>query len=99
MLWYNKDMANEKWTDPEGQRWWVHEKDKCDGERCIFHNPTEHGMREWPIILRETGLIERRCEHGVGHPDPDSVDFFLRTVGEGWDVHGCDGCCIGIRTL
>jgi hypothetical protein len=30
--------------------------------------------------------MERICDHGVGHPDPDE---FMADV---W-VHGCDGCC------
>lgn len=42
-------------------------------------------MLEWPLNWRgDRGLIERRCPHGIGHPDPDTV---------GDTVHGCDGCC------
>lgn len=43
----------------------------------------------WTKIIRETGLVEYVCEHGVGHPDPESA----KKMGEGWGVHGCDGCC------
>jgi hypothetical protein len=32
--------------------------------------------------------MERICEHGIGHPDPDQI---MRDEA-GW-VHGCDGCC------
>jgi hypothetical protein len=34
--------------------------------------------------------MERICDHGIGHPDPDDI-----RVRERWDegVHGCDGCC------
>lgn len=78
-----------------------HTKDKCAGQRCIFHNPTKHKMRKWPMNLRldawAAPLIERICEHGVGHPDPDSVDYMERVSPKGskgtWGVHGCDGCC------
>ena len=83
----------EEWVDPSGQTYYVHPSKNCEGERCLIHNPTDHIMRDWPIVLRETGLIERTCSHGIGHPDPDSVDYLNRTIGKGWGVHGCDGCC------
>jgi hypothetical protein len=38
----------------------------------------------------DRGLMERLCEHGVGHPDPDEINLGLG----GRAVHGCDGCCI-----
>lgn len=52
-------------------------------------------MRSWPLVYRfDRGMFERRCVHGVGHPDPDSlarmVEFFER---EGDGIHGCCGCC------
>jgi hypothetical protein len=50
-------------------------------------------MHEEPMVLRESGLVERLCVHGVGHPDPDSVAYFDRHEVRGIDVHGCDGCC------
>ena len=75
-----------------------HPQAKCDGPPCPFHAPSDHSMRGLPMQLRETGLIERRCVHGVGHPDPDSAAWMDRRPGwEGsagtWGVHGCDGCC------
>lgn len=42
-------------------------------------------------------LVERHCEHGMGHPDPDSVRWL---ESHGYDVggslHGCcaERCCI-----
>lgn len=71
----------------------VHPAKLCEGTLCSIHNPSEHRMREWPMLLRETALIERTCEHGVGHPDPDSAAFMDRRFGPGWGTHGCDGCC------
>lgn len=71
----------------------VHPYKKCRGRRCPIHNPGKHGMTEWPMILRETALIERRCVHGIGHPDPDSLRWMNANMGEGWGIHGCDGCC------
>lgn len=71
-----------------------HTKDQCDGEPCPFHGPSLHPMIEEPMLLRESGLIERTCRHGVGHPDPDSVAWFKRRLGRThMGVHGCDGCC------
>ena len=78
------------------QGWLIHDPWICKGERCIWHNPTDHSMRHLPFILRETGLVERLCPCGVGHPDPDSVDWLTRTTGQqSWGIHGCcsKGCC------
>lgn len=44
---------------------------------------------KWKRIVRETGLTEWQCEHGIGHPDFESAE----KMGEGWGIHGCDGCC------
>ena len=52
-------------------------------------------MRNFPQFFRfDTGIMERNCSHGVGHPDPD--EYLLWKPG-GWAValHGCDGCCEG----
>ena len=46
-------------------------------------------MSKWPKNIRETGLVERVCPHGIGHPDPD----WLKGRPSHWGVHGCDGCC------
>jgi hypothetical protein len=71
-----------------------HRKDQCRGGHCPFHNPSDHIMVDWDMFLRETGLIERICPHGVGHPDPDSAAFLNANGGGGYGVHGCDGCCV-----
>lgn len=63
-----------------------HHKDVCKGQVCCLHNRSEHHMRGWPQNWREDrGIMERICEHGVGHPDPDDISVDK--------VHGCDGCC------
>lgn len=79
---------------------WAHPRSRCvlDLIPCIFHSPTAHKMSEWPYNLRETGLVERMCAHGVGHPDPDSAafmdDFYgIKKREYGYMRHGCDGCC------
>lgn len=54
---------------------------------CPIHGPSSHHLRDLPLSYRQDRKIfERVCEHGVGHPDPDTP--------EGVDtIHGCDGCC------
>ena len=70
---------------------WTHKKDQCMGERCTVHNLSKHHMRSWPQWWRgDRGIMERICEHGVGHPDPDDY----RCMNDASErVHGCDGCC------
>lgn len=71
-----------------------HSQDKCEGGWCPFHNPSQHKMNTWPRNIRSSGLVERSCDHGVGHPDPDSVTWLNGfTRRSGWGIHGCDGCC------
>ena len=61
---------------------------------CVVHRPSDHFMREWPLVCRTSRLLERVCAHGVGHPDPDSLAYFLwRDPETELGFHGCDGCC------
>jgi hypothetical protein len=77
--------TGETFTTPGGTLGNVHKAEKCDGRPCIVHNPTEHHMRNWPLVWRAfRGQFERTCPHGIGHPDPDQI---------GDMTHGCDGCC------
>ena len=77
----------------------VHDPDKCAGTPCAWHNPSDHHMVDWPRNIRfdrPDMLTERICEHGVGHPDPDSLAYLEGMTGETWHgVHGCCGCCRG----
>lgn len=53
-------------------------------------------MHGWPLLRRETYLIEAVCPHGCGHPIPESASHMNNvTGGTTWGVHGCDGCCEG----
>lgn len=73
----------------------VHDKSLCEGRRCVFHNPSNHHMRNMRLLWRgDRGIFERLCSHGVGHPDPDQFDYWRETGREYEMVHGCDGCCI-----
>jgi hypothetical protein len=73
----------------------IHADTKCKGDSCPFHNPSKHHMRYWKTNVRldRSSLVERICSHGVGHPDPDSVAYFVRAGIKYMGVHGCDGCC------
>lgn len=69
----------------------VHASDKCAGEFCTIHNPSDHHMKDWPQNWRQDrGIMERVCEHGVGHPDPDDPTIIKFAYER---VHGCDLCC------
>lgn len=62
----------------------------CRGWDCVLHNPSDHAMRDWPTQYNlEYDTIERLCEHGIAHPDPDN--FML----DGYD-HVCDECCVNL---
>jgi hypothetical protein len=76
----------------------THVQDECAGRPCVIHAPTAHSMRSMPLIWRwDRGIFERRCSHGIGHPDPDQMDYWRETGGEqrveDEMIHGCDGCC------
>lgn len=68
----------------------THDSSVCAPHPCCVHRPSNHHMKEWPQHYREdTGVTERICPHGVGHPDPDQP-----WPADDWRwVHGCDGCC------
>ena len=73
----------------------MHDKEDCKGHFCPFHNPSNHKMKDWKKHVRydRGGLTERICEHGIGHPDPNSLAW-LKSIGrEDPGVHGCDRCC------
>jgi len=75
-----------------------HPETECEDHYCPFHHPSRHHMRKWPATVRidKAGLTERHCKHGVGHPDPDSIDWLWERMYDDWlalQVHGCDGCC------
>ena len=71
----------------------VHDESQCNGRNCAIHNPSDHHMKDWPLHWREDRrFFERICEHGVGHPDPDEIEYH-KSQGRDISVHGCDGCC------
>lgn len=66
----------------------------CYQYGCSVHSPSTTHMSEWPMNWRtDRAVMERICEHGVGHPDPDSAEFFIRRGMAYLNIHGCDFCC------
>ena len=45
-------------------------------------------MSKYSILKRGNGLVEIKCEHGIGHPAKS-----LTLPAYYYGVHGCDGCC------
>jgi len=83
-----------KFADVDGTHWNIHDEENCVPP-CPFHSPSDHPLKNAPIHIRgdKMMLVERICEHGVGHDDPDSVSYF-KAHNEQWaGIHGCDGCC------
>lgn len=71
----------------------THDPADCAGRVCVLHNTTKHAMSDWPIIWRDDrGIVERKCPHGIGHPDPDQFAFWRETDQMWQTTHGCDGC-------
>jgi hypothetical protein len=76
----------------------VHQELRCAGEPCCLHHPSNHPLNTAPLHWRgDRRLMERICEHGIGHPDPDDLAHHRRVAGagvaDGRGVHRCDGCC------
>lgn len=77
----------------------VHDRSQCEGRGipCCVHSPSAHHMVSWPMNWRaDTGVMERTCVHGIGHPDIDHLRYVMSVDPETakWQsVHGCDGCC------
>lgn len=83
---------------PGGYQLRHHMREECQGHHCPLHNPSNHALKDAPLNWRsDRGLMERVCEHGVGHPDPDDLAYKATLRGsdevEYEGVHGCDGCC------
>ena len=82
-------------VNPSGQTLWVHNWEECSDHACCIHSPSDHAMKDWPKVFRlDRNFMERMCKHGVGHPDPDDLEYWWHQ-GKDISVHGCDGCCGG----
>lgn len=69
---------------------------ECHQHGCVVHSPSTWALSEAPLNWRtDRGIFERICEHGVGHPDIDTVDWLMRHGRGAEAAHGCCGygCC------
>lgn len=74
----------------------VHKPEKCAGRPCAIHGASEHPLAEKPRSWKH-GQIYRTCEHGVEHPDFDSLAYLLDRQGWLFAQHRCcEGKCCGI---
>lgn len=74
----------------------VHKPEKCAGRSCAIHGASEHPLAEKPRSWKH-GQIYRTCEHGVEHPDFDSLAYLLDRQGWLFAQHWCcAGKCCGI---
>jgi hypothetical protein len=76
----------------------VHTRDRCAGQHCCIHNPSDHHMLTWQPRWDSTEKrMWRECDHGHTHPDPDDLAFLRKAFGYEraamYAIHGCDGCC------
>lgn len=72
----------------------VHPRTACSGEYCVIHNPSDHPLRDAPRHWRsDKRVMERICEHGIGHDDPDDYAHRKAIDSRASSIHGCDGCC------
>lgn len=78
----------------------THEAHDCRGQVCCIHSPSDHALKDAQLLWRtDSRIMERICDHGIGHPDPDHLAHIERACGtivatiQG--IHGCDGCCCG----
>lgn len=77
----------------------THPPERCEGDHCCIHNPSDHPLRDAPQFWNDRfKTIKRACAHGALHPDPDDFMHKWRAgvslVGLTLiSAHPCDGCC------
>lgn len=73
----------------------THAKGACATKYCCIHKPSKHRLSRAPMNWRtDRGVMERICEHGVWHNDPDDTAS-RKALGlpDSDGIHTCDGCC------
>lgn len=92
---YNPDTDVTEIVNEPGMIFHTHGIADCSNrEACCIHNPSNHLLRDAPLNWRaDRGIMERICEHGIGHDDPDDLAYrrFIGRLADG--THGCCGCC------
>lgn len=101
-----RDWLHGRAKEPEASYWVLlggekiynpHSPEQCKGEYCCLHNPSDHPLADCPQHWRsDRRIMERRCEHGTWHPDPDDVAYQKQRYGAVDTMHGCCWamCCV-----
>jgi hypothetical protein len=86
-------LGAELFVDDTGRMVFVHPEARCAGQPCCIHAPSGHPMASWPQRWDDTRrIVERVCEHNVGHPDPDDLQHRAGLVGHGAPNAYCEQC-------
>lgn len=79
----------EQFTDIDGTCMWVHDVGHCAGvdeEGCPIHAPSDHPLRDLPLVFRRPAnneggpVFNRRREDGTEVPDPDSLAYYRKRI-------------------
>lgn len=85
------------WTatdDPRVNLVQVHGINECRFGCAIHDRPSNHPLKDAPLYWRDDrGILERTCEHGIGHIDFDTAIYNRSINMTNLNIHGCDGCC------
>ena len=61
----------------------IHDQSKCAGRHCVIHDPSNHHMRNLPLVWNSMyRRTERICSCGARHPDPDHIEYVRITKGD-----------------
>jgi hypothetical protein len=95
------DVAESIWGAQIGKRKLrVHDREHCVGPNCCIHNPSDHPLSSAPLNWRaDRQIMERFCECGIGHPDPDDLWYRVNIQGEDPKYAGVHGCCGHCRSI
>lgn len=84
---------------PNGTLLRTHPESACAGGHCCIHNPSDHPLRDAPLVWwSQLNFMDRVCAHDGKHPDPDALAFKAASQTPQWlllllESHDCDGCC------
>jgi len=62
----------------------THSSLACFGETCVFHRPTDHPLLGTPFGMDSRMVMTHICTHGIEHPDPDSLTWYLNDTRGLW---------------
>ena len=94
-------MSESKVRLRNGRTLTTHGPEQCLLHHCVIHNPSDHPLKNAKMdFLPDFNMIYRVCAHGIGHPDPDSLEV-LKWRMQWMEVEAiasthmsnCDGCC------